>query len=126
MPAFENNTGNSLPGVEAGADFTAQQFLGVTLDANEQAVLPAAGAQIVGILQNKPDVGQAATIWGPGATSKVVAGGAFDAGDDLSVDADGKFVEATSGQYIVGKAVTGAAAEEEIGTVFITQPGRVA
>lgn len=126
MPAFENIR-TTLPGIEAGADLTALQFIGVQLNADEEAIAPAGqGQTIVGVLQNKPDEGEAASIAIVGSVTKVLAASAFDPGDLLTVAATGKFEEAASGDYIAGVAVTGVDNADEIGTMVILAPGRVA
>lgn len=126
MPAFENIS-NTLPGIEAGADLSALQFIGVQLNADEEAIAPAGqGQTIVGVLQNKPQEGEAASLAIVGSVTKILAASAFDPGDLLTVAANGKFEEAATGDYIAGVAVTGVANADEIGTMVIIAPGRVA
>lgn len=126
MPAFENIR-NTLPGIEAGANLSAVQFAAVQLNSDGEAILPAGqGAVIAGVLQNKPTEGQAASIAIVGSVTKVLSNGAFDPGDFLTVNTNGKFEEAASGDYIAGVAVTGVDGADEIGTMVITAPGRVA
>jgi hypothetical protein len=124
--AFESIR-HTWPGVEAGADLSAGQFLAVVLNASGQAVLAGAGARVLGILQNKPDAaGKAATVSGPGATTKMVAGAAVALGADVTSNASGQAVTSASGNYIIGQCRTAAANSGELITVYVTQPGRTA
>ncbi len=122
--AFEK-VGETLPGMEAGADLTTHLFKFVTADATG-IILAGAGVSIVGALQNQPDVGQAASVWGPGTVSKLYAGAAVVKGADVTPDSTGRAVTSASGNYIAGKALTAAANADEIISVWITQPGRTA
>jgi hypothetical protein len=64
----------------AGADLSTHQFKGVKLDANGAAVLIAAATDVpIGVLQNKPTSGQAATVRVTGVT-KMLSGGTITAG----------------------------------------------
>lgn len=111
--AFEN-VGSTLPGVEAAADLSANQFRAVTIDGNGQVALAtAATAPIAGILQNKPSAqGQAATVWGPGTVSKVVVGtGGATAGALATPAADG-LIDASTGNIVAGRFLETAAAGE--------------
>jgi hypothetical protein len=117
---------NSLPGVAASADLQTKQFFFVKVDGSKTVGLAGDGEAVAGVLQNKPDTGQAATVWGPGAVTKVVAGAAIAAGANVSSDAAGKGKTSTSGDYIVGHAVDAVSADGEVVTVTLTTPGRLA
>ncbi len=119
-------TGETLPGIEAAADLSTNQFHAVRIDSNGQAALATAGQSIAGVLQNKPNAaGVAATIWGPGTLTKMVAGATVAAGADVTPDGTGRAVTAATTNYIIGQATIGGAVGELI-SVFITQPGRLA
>lgn len=120
--AFEK-VGETLPGLEAGADLTTHQFKFVQVTVNG-IELAAAGGRIAGVLQNKPDTGNAASVWGPGTVSKVVAGAAVAKGADVTPDAQARAVTSATGNYIAGQALTAAASAGELVSVWITQPGR--
>ena len=122
--AFEK-VGETLPGMEAAADLTGHQFRFVTVTSGGIDVA-GVGASIAGVLQNKPDTGEAATVWGPGTVSKVEAGGSVLQGADVTPDATGRGVTSATTNYIAGKALTAAANAGELLTVWITQPGRTA
>jgi hypothetical protein len=65
----------------ATSDFTVAgaQYAFAIVDANGQATLAGAGAKAVGVVQNKPAVGQGASVMVDGV-SQVVAGGVIAAG----------------------------------------------
>ena len=68
----------------------------------------AAGAGVLGVLDNKPKNGENATVVVAGLT-RCMAGGTVAAGSWISVTASGTGLAATSGQYILGKSITGVA-----------------
>ena len=90
------------------------QFLAVVLTSAGRTVALAAsiGAQIYGILQNKPTSGAAADVGFIGVT-KAVAGGTIAAGAALMTNASGQLVTWTSGSgyaqvgYAIEAAVSG-------------------
>lgn len=100
----------SLP---AGADLTGKQFCAVVANTSGAAVAAGANALVVGILQNKPNSGQPATICYDGV-SKAVAGATVAANAKLASDAAGKLITATTGQAVVGIALAGGAVNEII------------
>lgn len=118
--------GATIPGVEASADLTGQQFRFVNVDGEDTVDLASAGGVAVGVLQNKPDVGQAATVWSDGSTTKVVAEGAVPAGSNVAVGAAAGAVVAAAGNYIQGRCINGAANAGELITLQISKDGRQA
>jgi len=80
----------------AAADLSALQFRAVNVDATGKAALPAALGRIIGVLQNKPTLNQAATIVCSGI-SKVTAGAAIAAGANVEVDALGRVITRATG-----------------------------
>lgn len=97
----------------AGADLSAQQFRAVKLNASGQVVVAGAGEAAIGILQNNPGAGQAATVRVAGI-SKARAGGTIAAGGDVASNASGALVAATAGRTNTSDA--GAAADPLIGS----------
>jgi hypothetical protein len=90
-----------LPAV-ADYSASANQFLGITEDANGKAnVNSGAGGAIVGVMINKPKLGEAAFIRHYGE-SKVKLSGTVAAGNAIKCAADGSFLLATTGSTIVG------------------------
>lgn len=106
---------------EAGADFSAEtsRYLGVTLNSDEEAVLPSAGGAILGVLSNTPEEGETARIETPGGGEVPLRlGGTITAGMKLKVANTGKFVEASAGDIAAGSAVafcTKGGADGEVG-----------
>ena len=102
----------------AAADLTGSQFLLMDIDSAGKAALAGAAGRAVGVLQNNPNIAQAAAVGIAGVT-KVVAGASFAAGADLQSDAAGKaitFVDpgANVVTWKVGIALTAAGAADEI------------
>ena len=107
----------------AGADLRTAQFKAVKINSSGQAVLAAAGDFAIGILQNKPNVGEAATIQVHGI-SKASADAAITAGARVTPSADGQLVTATvATDNTLGVALEGAAAAGVIFPVLILQAG---
>lgn len=100
----------------AAADLSAKQFYAVKIDSNGRAAVAAAGEFAVGILQNKPASGQAATV-AYGGTSKAVAGGNITAGMTVAANADGKLVNAA--EAVVNTSDAGAASDAVIASNVI-------
>jgi len=123
--AYEN-VSTTVPGAEAAADLSAHQFKLVKMTSTG-VNLCGAGEAALGVLQNKPDaLAQAATVWGPGSTSKVVAGAAVAKGAKITSDATGRAVTAASGNYEAGQALDAASAAGNLITIFINPQGRAA
>lgn len=76
-------------------------------------IIAAAGTdKLVGVLMNKPGVGQAALVR-IGGTAKVIAGGAISVGAWVTSDANGKAVETTTDKDVVlGKFLGSASAAD--------------
>lgn len=97
---------------KAGSSFANDQFKIVELTANAHEVeLSAVGDLPVGIVQNHPNSGEAATVCLAGIT-KAIAGGAVAAGKKVSAAASGFATQTISGGIEIayfGKALTTAA-----------------
>lgn len=110
--------------LQASTDLSASQYCGVTIDANGQLALPAAGGSIAGILYTAPNLqGRPGEVWGPGeGFRKAKYGGTVTNGDKVKVDALGRFVTASASDIAAGAAI-GIAVESgtigEIGTVLL-------
>jgi hypothetical protein len=96
----------------AAANYSATgQYRGMvaSASADHTAVLASvAGQQIIGILRNEPESGEACEIVIEGV-AKGIAGGTIVRGDRLSVDANGALVASTGAGAIVGTALESAA-----------------
>ena len=93
----------------ANEDLSNMQYKMVYVDGDNGTKLRvAAGAGLLGILNNKPQSGEHATvIWN--GLSRCSAGATITAGSWISVTASGTGTAAGCGDYIVGKAITGVA-----------------
>jgi hypothetical protein len=103
----------------ASQNLSAQQYRAVT---NAGAVA-GAGGKPLGILQNKPQSGQAATVCTE-HLSKAVAGATIAKDADVMSDATGAMVTAaTVGSYIVGRAMESAVAGDIFQIMVLTVTG---
>lgn len=112
----------------ANADLSAKQYFAVkTANASDvtKAALAGDGEQIIGVLQNKPASGEAATIAISGVT-KAKAGGVITAGGNVAVDAAGEFVAPATGDVIVGKNVGLTTADGDTFSLLLLPSGAVA
>lgn len=100
------------PGSAASPNHGGKQYHFVKITGNHTVGLADADdTNVVGVLQNKPQVtGQAATV-AIGGVSRVIADVALTAGDKVKVSADGQAAKAGSGPS-VGTVVLGAGAGE--------------
>lgn len=100
---------------EAGADLSALQFHFVKLNASGQVVAVAAGTdKVIGILQNKPIAGEAATVWMAGI-SKLKVSAAIAAGAVVGPSANGRGVGAHATP--VGQMLDTTTAADQIGSI---------
>ena len=83
------------------------QYRAVKRTATGIVLCGAADIDFLGILQDDPATGQAGTVKTFGA-SKAVAGAAIVVTDELTTDAAGRLVPATTGQIIVGRPLEAA------------------
>ena len=100
----------------AAADLSAKQFFIVKLDSSANGVaLSAAATDVhIGVLQNTPASGEAATVRFLG-TSKVVAGAAITKGAYVASDASGKAAATTADKdNAIGIALEAAAADLDV------------
>lgn len=93
----------------AGADLSAKQFYFVELNnTGKVTVCNSAGERAFGVLQNDPTANQAATI-AIGGVAKVIAGDTIAIGDQIATDASGRAIPATTGQIVLGDAISAGA-----------------
>lgn len=90
--------------LDAAADLSSSQYLGVTRDSNGRAALcTTLGQKGTGVLQNDPDaLGKAAQV-AQGGIAKCKAGAAVTAGTKATVMANGRFQTAGSGHHVWGE-----------------------
>lgn len=112
-------------GIEAGADLSADanQFKFVKLSAGK-VVLAVLGDNAIGVLLNKPKLGEQAEV-GIGGVVKVQASAAFAVDAKLMSSADGQAATAVgaAGRHVLAVALQAAAAAGEIVKVLlVTKP----
>jgi hypothetical protein len=91
----------------AAADLSTKQYYFVKSSAGKAALPTADGnANVLGVLQNDPQSGDAATICDLGRT-QVVSNGTVEVDKLVSAANGGKAKEAAAGEYIQGIAITG-------------------
>lgn len=89
--------------IAAGADLSALQYRAVQID----GTLATTNKNAAGILQNKPQTGEHATI-GYDGHLKGIAGAALTGGTDVKVSSGGFLTAVASGDSSRGKVVTAA------------------
>ncbi len=112
--------GNEL----AASDLSGAQYQACRITALGVA-LAGAGEDVDGVLQNKPLSGEACALCVNGK-SKIKVAGALAKGTLVAVDATGKAVAAASGDYILGKLLEASSGADEVVSVLLTRPGRLA
>lgn len=97
----------------AGESMLTKQYYIVQLDASGNVeVAEGATDLILGVLQNKPDTGEAA-LYRFSGTSKVKAGGSIAIGDWVTTDSSGLAVATTTdGNIVIGRALEAADAND--------------
>lgn len=109
--------------LEAGSDLSSAQYKMVKLSAGKAVLCAALTDAPIGVLQNKPGSGEAATVAVSGA-SKMLAGATIASGDAVGTDASGtadpKAVTDTT-EYVIGTALTGAASGEILTALINTE-----
>lgn len=127
MATYEYSGINSSATISllAGAALTSPKGIALAFD-EDGLKLPSAGADVVGIALLTND--DAVAVGGRvdvqiKDVGKVFAGGTFDQGDLLTVDATGKAVAASSGDTVFARALAPASASGDLVTVQIMHCG---
>lgn len=90
----------------ASGDLSSDQYCFVKISSSQLALASAGGgADVLGILQDKPAAAGRAGEVAVGGASKIIAGGTFSAGAKLTSDSSGHAVAATTGDTINGIAL---------------------
>jgi len=113
----------SLP---AAADLSASQFCGIAVDSSGNGALCGVGASnvAIGILQDKADAAGRAAQVGVFGKSKAKLGATVAAGAKVTTDSTGRFITATTGDFIAGICTLGGAVNT-LGEVFIKNAGKL-
>lgn len=112
-----------IPGLSASADLSAKQYYFVKISgAGTVTVCAAATDKPIGVLQNAPTSGQAATVCAIGVT-KVSCDADLAVGDVIGTSGDGQADAKTNGtdttEYAVGYVLDEPGAAGDLATAFI-------
>jgi len=112
-----------IPGLIAGEDMTAKQFYIVKLSAANTVIVCDGATDVpIGVLQNNPDSGEAATVCSCGVT-KISSNEAVTAGWLIGTSSDGqadrKIWGTDTTEYIIGQAIAGSGAAAGVITAYI-------
>lgn len=115
--SFEQQNPYAIPNLADSPLTEDDLFCGVTIDSDGNAVLPSAGASIVGTMTSLSGTDTAIRVKGIGSgIQKIRLGGTLSGPGNVKVDASGKFVAATSDDIAAGSrvafALTGGAADD--------------
>jgi hypothetical protein len=119
---MSNNTGSrdkKKISLLSTTDQRLNQYCFQTVDtsADESVIIATSGVKVVGVLENKPNAGEEATIASMNSGSfRVIAGALVTAGMDVMSDGSGHAVQATGACYVAGTAVTSASAGPNVST----------
>lgn len=111
--------------IKATASFASKQYTFVTLDGSGQLATPSAGANAIGVIQDKPAAGDPGAVCYPGDVTKVMAAGTISAGGDVSTDGNGKAVASTSGAYVLGMALSAGASGSLMDILYQPKPSKM-
>ena len=120
----------TVPGFAAAADLTAAQYSAVRASAanrvnlaSEVGGVSGAAKMAIGILQNKPNTDEAATVAVLGLT-KWVAGGTATVNALVTYNSSGRCLDAVSGDIVMGRALEGTTVDGAVITVLLLPPVR--
>lgn len=110
--------GQDVP-LKAATDLSAKQFYILRISADDTVNTGNTTSYPFGIQQDKPAAAGRGVSVRISGLSKCVAGEEITAGNPIAPDASGKGVVATADSYMIGIAVIGASAEDEVFTIRI-------
>lgn len=117
--AFENKL--DTVSLEAAGDFSAFQYRFMAVTGSGQFAPTSAGAQVDGVLQDKPTAaGQSGAI-GISGISKVQLGGTVSNGALMASGSNGEGAAAGSGDNVAGKALEAGVSGDIISVLLKTQ-----
>lgn len=107
-------------------DFRTSQFCACDVNASGLAITPTAdGTRAIGIVQNKPNVGEPATIVCSGISKAKIGVGGVTAGGNVRAMTDGRITAAAVASHTIGVSLK-ANAVNEIGTILLLNSGGAA
>lgn len=118
IPGFKLGT------LKAKADYSAKQYYALKVDnaADNQAVLAGAGESAIGILLNKPILGEVCEIVCDGVVPAKL-GDTVTRGDELMVKSDGTLIPHTSTNSKIGVALESGVVGDIIPVLLLTRSG---
>ena len=109
---------------KATADYRTKQYYALKLAASNYATLcDTQGELSIGVLQNKPNTGEAATVCFLGISNIIAHDTNIVAGSKLTVDANGKVEVAASADEVIGIALEACGTNDDIISAFICPMG---
>ena len=124
MAISENQTCITL---EAAADLSAKQYYFVAVDSNGKAALTGDDGNPIGVLQNKPTAGQAATICVDGVTKVYVQeSDGLGAGYNVGCGSASAAKVSDTASYRLGVSLEAASADGDIISLLFQKNGKQA
>ena len=128
--AYDHSGSGITITLEAAADLSSNQYNFVKLDANGKAVIcvaDSAGTIPIGVLQNKPTAGQAATICVYGVTKLYIGTeSGLGAGYNVGCDSNSAGKVSDTASFRMGVALEDPAADGDIVAVLLQKNGKQA
>jgi len=119
MPAQSITDIPSPRSFPSGTDFSVNgQFTFVALNSSGQLASPSAGGSALGILQDKPKVGDPGSVCRPGDISLLLLSGTVAAGGAIATAADGSGIPIVTGDYYLAIALQAGQTGQVIPVVF--------
>jgi hypothetical protein len=113
--------------LEAAADLSAKQYYFVAVDTDGKAALTGDDGNPIGVLQNKPTAGQAATICVYGVTKLYIGTeSGLGAGYNVGCDSNSAGKVSDTGSFRMGVALEDPAADGDIVAVLLQKNGKQA
>mgnify|MGYP003115970302 FL=1 len=113
--------------LEAAADLSAKQYYFVAVDTDGKAALTGDDGNPIGVLQNKPTAGQAATICVYGVTKLYIGTeSGLGAGYNVGCDSNSAGKVSDTASFRMGVALEDPAADGDIVAVLLQKNGKQA
>ena len=111
--------------LEAAADLSAKQYFFVAVDTNGKAALTGDDGNPIGVLQNKPAAGEAASICVYGVTKlRIGTESGLGAGYNVGCDANSAGKVSDSGSYRLGVSLEDPTADGDVISVLFQKNGQ--
>lgn len=119
------NLGKTIT-LTANADLSSSQYCFMKVNSSGKILVPAAGGDAVGVLQDKPAAADRAgcVMVGTGVT-RVLAGGSASVGGLVASDSSGRAVAAVSGDFILGTFLEAPTGSGQVVSILFQKRGRL-